>query len=179
MKGQKEKLLNYICGIDKPEQKPEKSTDDLKKEVESFKGENAQKYDSIPTLNFTAHQVESNQLFQKAIIGNEDSVASELIKKLGNSDWVKKGLDYLPSVDEINDTAEPCPFCQQKTITTTVVDSIKEYFDESYEKDLSELNNLSTVYKTAVNSIEKKENYDIHPLIIENKIEFDNSGTCQ
>ncbi len=174
LKGQKEKLLYFICGIDKPEQKPERSTDDLKKEVESFKGENAQKYDPIPTLNFTAHHVESNQLFQKTIIGNEDSVASELIKKIGNSDWVKKGLDFLPSVDEFNDTAKPCPFCQQNTITKTVVDSIKEYFDESYEKDLKELNNLSSVYQTAVNSIEKKENYDIHPLIIENKIEFDN-----
>lgn len=174
LKGQKEKLLNTICGIEKPEQKPDKSTNDLKKEVESVKGENAQKYDPIPSIDFKATQVESNQLFLKTIIGKEDSVASDLIKKMGNSDWVKSGLAYLPAYQELDDTAKPCPFCQQNTITKTVVDSIKNYFDESYEKDLEELKKLYDEYQTAVNSIEIKEKYDIPTSILENKTEFDN-----
>jgi len=94
--GRKESLFNYLSGINKPIQKLEKSTDKLKKEVEAIQGSVAQKYKLLPTSCFTAQHVESNQLFQKVIIGNENSDVAGLITKLGNSDWVKKGLDYLP-----------------------------------------------------------------------------------
>ena len=172
LKGKKETLLNHILGVDKPSKKPDKSTDELKKEVEALQGENAQRYSTIPTINFTGDQIEANLLFQKEIIGNENSTVAELIKKLKNSDWVKKGLEFLP--DEIDDTGQPCPFCQEKTITKTVVDNIKDYFDESYEKDLNELYRMFADYENAINSLPSKVSYDSHPLIKENQSDFDN-----
>lgn len=173
LKGKKETLLNHILGVDKPSKKPDKSTDELKKEVEALQGENAQRYSTIPTLNFTGDQIEANLLFQKEIIGNENSTVAELIKKLKNSDWVKKGLAFLP--DEIDDTGQPCPFCQEKTITKTVVDDIKDYFDESYEKYLNELDRMFTDYKNAINSLPSKVSYDSHPLIQGNQSDFNNN----
>lgn len=172
LKGQKEKLFNHIAALAKPAQKPDKTTNELKKEVESLKGENAQRYNSIPAIKFTGQQVESNPLLQKEIVGNENSTVAELIKKLDNSDWVKKGLDYLP--DEIDDIGKPCPFCQENTITKTVISNIKDYFDETYENDLNELKKLLADYKTAVNSIQSKQNYETYPFVIESKSEFGN-----
>jgi wobble nucleotide-excising tRNase len=172
LKGKKETLLNYILDADKPLKKPDKSTNELKKEVEALKGESAQRYSTIPTINFTEDQIETNLLFQKEIIGNENSTVAELIKKLKNSDWVKKGLEFLP--DEIDDTGKQCPFCQEKTITKTVVNNIKDYFDESYEKDLNEIERMFVDYGNAVNSLPSKESYNSYPLIKENQTDFDN-----
>ena len=148
--GRKESLFNYLLGINKPTQKPESSTDKLKKEIESIKGSTAQKYDLLPVINFAGQHIETNQLFQKVIIGNENSAVAGLIAKLGNSDWVKKGLDYLP--DEIDTEGVLCPFCQEKTITQHLLKNIQDYFDKLYEKDVNELQKYSSEYEACINA---------------------------
>lgn len=170
--GRKESLLNHLSGITKPTQKPDKTTDQLKKEVEAIQGSTAQKHNLLSTINFAAKQVESNQIFQKAIIGNENSAVAGLINKLGNSDWVKKGLDYLP--DEIENEEVLCPFCQEQTITKTLVENIQNYFDKAYENDISELKSLLSDYKIGIDSLQNKETYESNPFIIAKKIEFEN-----
>jgi wobble nucleotide-excising tRNase len=170
--GRKESLFNYLSGINKPTQKPERSTDKLKREVESIKGSTAQKYDLLPILSFVAQYIETNQLFQKVIIGNENSAVAGLITKLGNSDWVKQGLNYLP--DKIDTEVLHCPFCQEITMTKNLLKSIQDYFDRSYENDISELQKYYTEYDVIFNSLQKKENYEANPFIIEKKSEFEN-----
>lgn len=172
LKGKKEKLFQHISSIVKPEGKPDKTTDELKKEVESLQGENAQRYSSIPAINFTGHEIESERLFQKEITGNENSTVAELISKLDNSDWVKQGLAYLP--EEISEDNESCPFCQEKTITQNILSNIKDYFDESYENDLIELKTLLSDYETAINSIQSRETYEANSFVVESKTEFEN-----
>lgn len=172
LKGKKEKLFNHISAIAKPSQKPNKTTEQLKKEVEALQGDNAQKLDSLPAINFASHKLETGSLLQKEIIGNENSLVAGLIKQLDNSDWVKEGLKYLP--DDIADEKGPCPFCQEKTITKNVVDNIKDYFDETYENDLNGLKELLTKYEDAINSIPLKENYNSHALVIASKSDFEN-----
>jgi len=90
-RGQKDKLFNHISGLIKPEKKPDKTTDELKKEVDSLQGKNAQRCSTIPTIAFTGHLIENEPLFQKAIVGNVNCTVAELINKLNNSDWVKQG----------------------------------------------------------------------------------------
>ena len=128
LKGSKEKLLNYIINLPKPSQKPIKAIDNLKKETEALQGEAAKKYSPVSIIKFTGHEIESDSLFQKEIIGNKNSTVAELIQNLNNSDWVKMGLKYLPEV--IDEKGSPCPFCQKNTITETVVSEIKGFFDE-------------------------------------------------
>ncbi len=172
LKGKKEKLFNHILAISKPDQKPDQNTDKLKKEVESLQGENAQSYSSISIINHKGSDVESNPLFQKEIIGNENSTVAKLIKKLDNSDWVKQGIDYLP--EKIEDNFALCPFCQERTITKNVISNIKDYFDETYEKDIADLNNLYSDYAAIVDSIPSKDSYTANPFINENKTDFAN-----
>ena len=98
LKGKKDKLFGHILAISKPEEKPKKDIDAIKKEIQALSGENAQKYDLLSTISFEQEVVETDDILNKQIVGNENSTVSELISKLENSDWVKEGLVYLPEV---------------------------------------------------------------------------------
>ena len=172
LKGNKNTLFEYLVKIKKPDEKPTKTSDELKKEVEAIKGDEAQKYDLLPKIDFTAHEVESNQILQKNIVGNENSSVSTLINQLQNSDWVKDGLEYLP--EAIAGAAESCPFCQRKTVTQSLLDDIKGFFDESYENDIDELKKLLSIYESAISALPKKETFTINPFIVEKKSDFEN-----
>ena len=170
--GRKEALFSHLTSIKKPEKQPLETTEQLKKEVEAIKGINAKKYDLLPVFNFASGDVETNKLFQKVIVGNEDSTVADLIKKLGNSDWVKDGLQYLPG--EISKEGEQCPFCQEITISQTLIENIKDYFDMAYENDINELEDLLSSYKSNIEGFPNKETYESNPFILNKKSEFEN-----
>lgn len=168
----KDLLFDHLANIKKPDEQPEKTIDQLKKEVEAIQGDDAQKYDLLSTINFTAHEVEQNRILQKNIVGNENSTISALINKLQNSDWVKDGLQYLPEV--IKKGTESCPFCQSKTITNALRENIQNFFDESYENDINELNNLLSAYEEAVLAPPIKGKFEANPYLVEKNSEFEN-----
>lgn len=112
LKNSKEKLFNYLASIPKPITEPPKSVKDLKTELESISGDNSQKYSSLPYIDCQLAYIESDSLFEKQIIGNDSSTVSDLITELGNSDWVKDGLEYISYKD--GQENEECPFCQEK-----------------------------------------------------------------
>jgi wobble nucleotide-excising tRNase len=170
--GKKESLFSFLSDIAKPDSQPVKTIDILKKEIDSIQGSTAQKFPLLPKINFSAHLTESNQLLKKIIIGNENSTVANLIKKLGNSDWVKKGLEYIPG--EVEDTVEQCPFCQGNTITRTLIENIRNYFDKTYEGDISDLKGLLLNYEAAIVSITNRDTYEANPFINEKKAEFTN-----
>ena len=170
--GRKESLCNHLSDISKPDTQPPKTTDQLKKEVEAIQGDTAQKYDLLPEFNFNGLVIEKNQIFQKNIVGNENSSVASLINKLQNSDWVKDGLQYLP--EEVKDTTEPCPFCQNKTITASLLKNIRDFFDETYEKDIQELKEALFSYETAISSLQSKGIYELNPYVVNEKDKFEN-----
>jgi len=55
-----------------------------------------------------------------------------------------------------------------------LLESIQNYFDKTYKNDIDELKKLSTEYKTGFVSLQRKEDYESNPFIIENKSEFEN-----
>ncbi|MDM7861920.1 AAA family ATPase [Alteromonas sp. ASW11-36] len=83
---------------------------------------------------------ESNALLQKAIIGNQDVEIAELIKRLGNSDWVKQGRKYH---EQVPDT---CPFCQQST-DEQFEEQLNAFFSEAYDNDVQSLKDLRARYQ--------------------------------
>lgn len=161
----KEKLFEHLIAIDKPAIEPKKNIKTLKKEIEALKGEDAHPQLELPLLDFLAHGVESNEVYGKVIVGNDDSVVSELIESLGNSDWVKLGLEYIP--DHIDDQNQECPFCQEKTVTQNLVDSIKDYFDESYQAEIARIETIQAKYKSDYANLKSIETYTEHPFVKE------------
>src|SRR5690554_1737624 len=75
-KGSKDNLFNHIQGLTKPTDKPTKSIDDLKNDVQAIMGENAQKYAYVPKITFSSSSVETEKIFDKQIVGNENSSVS-------------------------------------------------------------------------------------------------------
>lgn len=160
------KLLIFVEGLNKPENKPTKTIDLIKREVQDLVGENAKKYEGLAPVTFPSQSIESENLFIKEIVGNKNSTVSDLINKLGSSDWVKDGLEYLSS--EIETENEVCPFCQESTISKQLFQSIKDYFDESYEADINSLKDYHGEYLESIQAIpdisifENNPKYEVH-----------------
>lgn len=115
---------------------------ELEKKAESVFGPTPTTEVSIPiadTTKLLAH--EANPILKKRVIGKEDVDIAAMIKKLGNSDWVREGRGFY----EVNDGV--CPFCQQET-TDAFAQSLNEYFDETFMADSKSINDLVTDYAT-------------------------------
>lgn len=171
LKGSKDSLFNHISGLNKPDTKPIKSIDDLKSDLQSISGDNAQKYSALPQIIFDSSNIENETLFSKQIVGNENSTVSQLIKELGNSDWVKDGLQYLPK-KETQENAT-CPFCQKKTISNSLVENLKNYFDASYEADINALKSFLEKYSQAIQNIPNKSIFEENPMFEAHKKDFE------
>lgn len=85
---------------------------------------------------------ETAAILAKRVIGKDDVDVASLIRKLGNSDWVKQGLTYLPHSEG------DCPFCQQK-LPHDIEGRIGEYFDETYAADIREIEGVIGRYEEA------------------------------
>jgi len=167
-KGSKKDLFDHISKIQKPINKPEKIIDDLKKEAETTQGANAKTYDEalIEKVGFDFWKIEKKEIFKEIIIGNENSQVAELITKLNNSDWVKKGKEFINEPEDENET---CPFCQQKTVSKDLYKEIESYFNETYQQKISELEQLDRDYFREYRNIEDLENKLLQIDFIKNK----------
>lgn len=115
---------------------------DLEKKCASVFGTTPTTEPVIPAIDATkliAH--ETHPILKKRVIGKEDVDIAAMIKKLGNSDWVRQGRTYF----DINEGA--CPFCQQST-NEAFSKSLEEYFDETFVTDTKAIDDLSSNYRT-------------------------------
>lgn len=84
---------------------------------------------------------ESDPVLSKRVIGKGDVDIAAMIKKLGNSDWVREGRSFY----DINDST--CPFCQQ-SVAASFTHSLNEYFDETFMTDTANIAKLISNYST-------------------------------
>ncbi len=179
MKGSQKSLFDHVSKIEKPKNKPEKTIEDLKKEAEATQTEKAKTYneEEIKKVVFYFLEIEENTIFQEVIVGNDNLQIAGLIKELKNSDWVKKGLEYIkePHKEEGREEHENerCPFCQEQTISKDLYVQIQNYFDEGYQKKILELNSLDSNYFSVYNAIKNNEHqYLENPFIKNRETEF-------
>lgn len=115
---------------------------ELEKKAESVFGKTPTTDQSIADIDITkllAH--ESNPILKKRVIGKEDVDIAGMIKKLGNSDWIREGRPFY----EVNEGF--CPFCQQST-DEKFAQSLNDYFDETFETDSKAIEDLASNYET-------------------------------
>lgn len=96
-------------------------------------------FDAFPSF-------EVHPILSRKIVGRDDVVVAELIGLLGNSDWVKQGVEYLAKADGA------CPFCQQAAPTDLVAD-LNAFFDAQYEADLAAIDTLASAHRRAVSVV--------------------------
>lgn len=145
----------------------------LEEQARSVFSKNITKIEKINNIDFAAlNKLESSDILSKKIIGKEDVDIGGLIKKLDNSDWVKKGVDYLDKSDNI------CPFCQRPLIKDFRL-KLEEYFDETYSFDIEAVKELKRKYSDLskhiteeLNSIIKRELDMLDNSVLVNQIEL-------
>ena len=173
--GSKKTLFDYISKSQKPANKPEKSIEDLKKETEATQGKKAITYneEEIKKIEFYFLEIEEKSIFSEVIVGNENLQIASLMKQLNNADWVKQGLEYMKEPTEKEDSKEieneQCPFCQKETISNELYKQIKDYFDESYQKKITELTELDSKYWNAWQKIKNNETTLLENNFIKNR----------
>lgn len=148
LKGNKDTLFKYIVSLEKPEGELDYSVDDLKKEAQQLQGE-AQSRQLLLKVSINVEDIEQSELLSKVIVGNKNSSVASLIETLGNSDWVNTGIKYV----HIDGEKGVCPFCQQKTITQNFLEQINAYFDESYNRDKSQIEQMISRYDAEINKV--------------------------
>lgn len=89
---------------------------------------------------------ENSPSLEKRIVGRDDTIISQFINTVGNSDWVHKGLNFL------DEGTSKCPFCQQN-INDDIKSQLETFFDKTYEKSLTEIKEIHRKYKKARESI--------------------------
>jgi len=115
---------------------------ELEKKSESIFGATPTTEQAVPsaeTAKLIGH--ETNPILEKRVIGKDDVDIAAMIKKLGNSDWVREGRTFYDENGSI------CPFCQQST-TEAFAKSLNEYFDETFVTDSKAIDDLATNYST-------------------------------
>lgn len=148
LKGNKDTLFKHIISLEKPEGELDYSVDDLKKEAQQLQGE-AQSRQLLSKVLINVEDIEQSELLSKVIVGNKNSSVAALIEMLGNSDWVNTGIKYV----HIDGEKGVCPFCQQKTITQNFLEQINAYFDESYNRDKSQIEQMIYRYDKEIKKV--------------------------
>lgn len=123
---------------------------ELEKKAASVFGPTPTTEAAVPVVDASkllAH--ESNPVLKKRVIGKEDVDIAAMIKKLGNSDWVREGRSFY----DVNEGT--CPFCQQST-SEAFAQSLNEYFDETFVADSKAIDQLATNYDTEAARIQQQ-----------------------
>lgn len=117
--------------------------DELKEKAKTIFSNSVETVSLLSDINAESLiNTESNGLLQKVIVGNQDVDIAALINQLGNSDWVKQGLQYHQQ------DPETCPFCQQPT-DEHLAESLASFFSEAYDNDIQNLKTLQDEYDRA------------------------------
>lgn len=97
---------------------------------------------SIPSVDIArVDEHANNPILQRNVVGKADVDIAAMIQRLQNSDWVREGIGFFKANEG------RCPFCQQET-SATFTKSLREYFDETFEKDSRAIDVLVTAYET-------------------------------
>ncbi|NPT57111.1 AAA family ATPase [Paraburkholderia sp. 5N] len=119
---------------------PLRQLDELEAHAKTVFGPTSLTELSVPIVsgsNLLAH--ESNEILKKRVLGKQDVDIADMIRKLGNSDWVRQGRAFY----EVNDST--CPFCQQRT-DDAFGKSLEDYFDQTFLNDSAAIDDLTADY---------------------------------
>ncbi len=169
--GKKEMLFKHLSSVEKPDVKPGKDIAQIKKEVESISGDSATKESHLPLISFDGTLLEQDEVFAATIVGNDDSPVAGLIQELQNSDWVRTGIEQYVVEPEAGGISA-CPFCQEQTLTSTLIERVRSYFDESFTKAVNRIASLRSQYAVAIDQLPAVDTYDSHSFASEKLAEL-------
>lgn len=114
--------------------------EELKRKATTLFVQGLERHAPINVINMNdLMAVETDVILSKKVVGKEDVDVAALIRRLGNSDWVRQGLGFL-------DHGSQCPFCQQD-VDDELADRLNAYFDETYLRDMADITKALESYR--------------------------------
>ena len=108
LKGNKNKLFDYIVIISKPQNCPVKTIDEIKIDVQALSG-SVEKIPLIRTLEFGGQVIEEAEIFLKEIVGNKNSSVGKFIEDLGALDKSRANEnEYIRKRKQVYKLLETC-----------------------------------------------------------------------
>lgn len=140
LRNSKTKFCDHVLEESANNQPPLDGLDNLKARALTVFADEVTHLDWLPELStHDLHALESSPVLSKKIVGKEDIDIGGLIRRLGNSDWVRDGLQYVDGPDM------PCPFCQQ-TLDEKLLAKLNAFFDETYLADVAAIAQMEETY---------------------------------
>ena len=116
--------------------------DDLKARADTVFAEGVGKLPTLSSVNGAEVMAfEESPVLAKKVVGKEDIDIAGLIRRLGNSDWVREGLNFAEGA------GSPCPFCQ-RALDAELLENLNAFFDEAYLADIGEIARIEEAYRT-------------------------------
>ena len=110
---------------------------------------NTKDVDPLSTINLPSlaslRSIEQENIWNKVIIGSGDVDFAGFINSLGISDWVRQGIGKIDNTDGV------CPFCQQHTISSELIEKFNNYFNDDYKNEVKKIERFTEVYKSDAN----------------------------
>lgn len=123
---------------------------ELEKKAEIIFGPTPTTEPTVPIIDMSKLLThEGNPILKKRVIGKDDVDIAAIIRKLGNSDWVRQGRTFYEQNNGV------CPFCQQDT-RKSFVQSLNEYFDETFAADTKTISELVANYATDTDQVQQQ-----------------------
>ncbi|KHS98900.1 hypothetical protein RC90_08670 [Pectobacterium brasiliense] len=126
-------------------EREELTTEQLNDEFNLLEKDKDKRHSLLEFPVFPILDEDESLLLNTPLIISSDSQLSDVINRLGNGDWVKRGEEYLK--DDI------CPFCQQTLSVEHFKVELSKLFDESYKKRLSSIEAAKVKYSLWIDSI--------------------------
>ena len=120
---------------------------DLTEDIKNLNKYKDNKIGKISLPDFPSISAEDLKILKEPFITSENSQFAEFVTRLDNLNWVEKGKSLY-----LNEEQTTCPFCQKETINESVRREIDKLFDETYKKNIDQLNRLMTDYKQLTKS---------------------------
>jgi wobble nucleotide-excising tRNase len=166
----KDLLLNHICSIPKTEI-GNITIELLQKELMLVTSSTQDSLQTLKKIEPAFSSIESNTLYALVLVGNANSSIAGALQKIGNSDWVKHGIEYIQKKDSSAENCV-CPFCLQKTISPDFIHELELYFNKEYEISLNRLRADYENYKKAKDMMQSFDYYERNTFMQEFMTEF-------
>lgn len=113
-------------------------------------------------------KISEDSIWNQVIFGSDDVEIAKLIKKMDNSSWVHKGMEY------IEENSSVCPFCQHNTIDEIFRNKLNDFFNNEYIEKLDYMrlkkkelfNEVDSILGGLRNNLEMQESCNIAELNI-------------
>ncbi|CAB0691180.1 AAA family ATPase [Corynebacterium diphtheriae] len=111
----------------------------------------------VPVLEWNEGNL--REALRTPIVGSADVPLSDMIERLGISDWVREGVEHF---HDPRNSATLCPFCQQ-TPPQNLSEQLTRLFDDTYQEKRSEIEQFKRELEAFDQSLTsyKKQNFDV------------------